>query len=111
MKAEGAAPNGRWKKPYGMTPSRVPVGATTATLEHHQGDGYRWDHPVSIPCRVAGNEMELSIPCAALGLSPGDGFDFKWADNIRQTGAWIDFTRNGDAAPNDRYNFRAVFPR
>ena len=35
--------------------------------------------------------------------------DFKWADNIQQTGEWSDFTLNGDAAPNDRCNFRAIF--
>ena len=35
--------------------------------------------------------------------------DFKWADNLQQTGDWSDFTLNGDAAPNDRYNFRANF--
>ena len=35
--------------------------------------------------------------------------DFKWADNIQQTGEWSDFTINGDAAPNDRYNYRAKF--
>jgi hypothetical protein len=33
--------------------------------------------------------------------------DFKWADNIQQTGEWSDFTLNGDAAPNDRFNYRA----
>ena len=33
--------------------------------------------------------------------------DFKWADNIRQTGEASDFTLNGDAAPNDRFNYRA----
>ena len=34
--------------------------------------------------------------------------DFKWADNIQQTGDWTDFTINGDAAPNDRFNYRAT---
>ena len=30
--------------------------------------------------------------------------DFKWADNIQQTGEWSDFMLNGDAAPNDHFN-------
>jgi len=34
--------------------------------------------------------------------------DFKWADNIQQTGEWSDFTLNGDVAPNDRFNYRAL---
>jgi hypothetical protein len=43
-----------------------------------------------------------------LGTVPA-AIDFKWADNIQQTGDWSDFTINGDAAPNDRYNYRAIF--
>ena len=35
--------------------------------------------------------------------------DFKWTDSIHQTGEWSDFTLNGDAAPNDRFNYRAKF--
>jgi len=57
-----------------------------------------------------GNELELAIPRAALGItSPSFTLDFKWADNIQQSGDWSDFTLNGDAAPNDRFNFRAIF--
>ena len=54
----------------------------------------------------------LAIPGAALGLSvlPATRI-FKWADNIQQTGDWSDFTLNGDAAPNDRFNYRAKLER
>ena len=34
--------------------------------------------------------------------------DFKWADRCYAKGDWTDFTLNGDAAPNDRFNYRAV---
>ena len=58
--------------------------------------------------RVAGNELELAIPRTALGLTKFPAtLDFKWADNSHQTGEWSDFTLNGDAAPNDRFNYRA----
>jgi alpha-L-fucosidase len=40
----------------------------------------------------------------------GDQATFGFKDNIQQTGDWSDFTLNGDAAPNDRFNFRAKFP-
>ena len=96
---------------YDFVVNHLPAGATTAMLERNQGGAYHWGQPVNIPCCVAGNEMELSIPCSVLGLSPGAGFDFKWADNIQQNGDWSDFILNGDTAPNDRYNFRAIFPR
>ena len=83
-----------------------------ATVERQTGDGYQWSSPVEVDYRLAGNELELAVPRAALGIAPETpALDFKWADNIRQTGDWSDFTLNGDAAPNDRYNFRAIFSR
>ena len=33
--------------------------------------------------------------------------DFKWADNIQQSGEASDFSLHGDVAPNERFNFRA----
>jgi hypothetical protein len=96
---------------YDFIVNRVNVRAQTTTLERNAG-GYRWRSPVDIPCRAAGNELELAIPRAALGLTrlPAT-LDFKWADNIQQTGEANDFTLNGDAAPNDRFNYRATFLR
>ena len=83
-----------------------------ATLERQTGDGCHWGSPVEVDYRVAANELELAMPRAVLGIAPEQSaFDFKWADNIQQTGDWSDFTINGDAAPNDRYNFRAMFSK
>ncbi|MBI5387478.1 MAG: hypothetical protein HZA90_22695 [Verrucomicrobia bacterium] len=93
---------------YDFVVNRSSVSARGTTLEKHQGDGYRWGQPVSIGCRLVGNELELAIPRAALGLSEAAAtVDFKWADNILQTGDWSDFMLSGDAAPNDRFNYRA----
>jgi len=39
---------------------------------------------------------------------PPAQLDFKWADNCIVAGDWTDFTLNGDAAPNDRFNYRAL---
>jgi hypothetical protein len=51
----------------------------------------------------------LAIPRSALGLGdlkkPLD-FEFKWADNIQADGDIMEFTVNGDAAPNGRFNYR-----
>jgi len=83
------------------------------TLEKNIGGMYEWGSPLDIPCRVGGNELELAIPIATLtgGKAKLPEFlRFKWADHIQQTGEWSDFTINGDVAPNDRYNYRAVFP-
>ena len=75
-------------------------------LEKHEAAGYHWGQPREITFRVAGNEMELAIPRTALGISALPAtIDFKWADNIQQTGEASDFTLNGDAAsPTTRFN-------
>ena len=55
---------------------------------------------------IAADGIELSLPRT---LITGDTFDFKWTDNCQEKNDWTDFTVNGDAAPNDRYNYRALF--
>jgi hypothetical protein len=95
---------------YDFVVNRNPARADLSTLERNEGGAYRWGNPVDIPCRLAGNQLELAIPCKTIGFKAGDfTIDFKWADNIQQTGEWSDFTLNGDVAPNDRFNFRASF--
>ena len=85
------------------------VGEKTTWLERNVGDAYRWSPTLAVQYRVQGNELMISIPRAALGLAGKSGvIDFKWADNIAQTGEASDFTLNGDAAPNDRFNYRAI---
>ena len=54
-------------------------------------------------------EIELSVPLARFGGRLPRQFDFKWADNCLKKKDWSDFTLHGDAAPNDRYNYRARF--
>lgn len=93
---------------YDFVVNRAGARAQRTAVERHVGSGYRWTAPVEIECRAAGHEMELAIPRAVLGLTALPAtIDFKWADNIRQTGDWSDFTLHGDVAPNDRFNYRA----
>ncbi|MBN2505289.1 MAG: hypothetical protein JXQ71_01205 [Verrucomicrobia bacterium] len=93
---------------YDRIVNRTSPGGQSTTLETQQGRGYRWGTPQPLPVRCARNELELAIPRSALGLGTVPAaLDFKWADNIRQTGDWSDFTLDGDAAPNDRFNYRA----
>ena len=50
----------------------------------------------------------MTIPRTALGIARLEAtIDFKWADAILETGEWSDFTLNGDAAPSDRFSYRA----
>ena len=79
-----------------------------ATIERNVGGRYEWERVADVDCASKGNELELCVPRSTLGLTRSSStIDFKWADNIRQTGEISDFTLNGDAAPNDRFNYRA----
>ena len=73
--------------------------------------GWDWSEPLAtFPFAGRGNELEVAVPIPAFnGRLSDDGFDFKWEDHALQSYDWTDFTLHGDAAPNDRYNYRAVF--
>ncbi len=82
------------------------------SLERHGGGGFAWQSAGQVELRVAGEQLELSVAWPALGLkSPPAQLDFKWADNCIFAADWSDFTLNGDAAPNDRFAYRAVLQR
>lgn len=53
---------------------------------------------------VNGKYMVVKLDAKALNL--GDTFDFKWADNSVDSGDIMQFVDLGDAAPNDRFNYR-----
>jgi hypothetical protein len=93
---------------YDYVINRTHVRPGITTLERNDGGGYQWKAVREIGFHSAGNELEAAIPRVALGITAETfTLDFKWADNILQTGEWSDFTLNGDVAPNDRFNFRA----
>ena len=82
------------------------------SVEKHVGKRFEWHKVGSAEWRADGDQLELSLRWSALGLkSPPAQLDFKWADNCIVAGDWTDFTLNGDAAPNDRFNYRAVLRR
>ncbi len=99
---------------YDLVVNRQPpaTGRKFTTIERHAGSGYRWKAVGNVPARMGRSEIELAIPRALLGLGTGEiHLDFKWADAIEPTGEASDFTVTGDAAPNDRFNYRARIRR
>ncbi|MDR3622103.1 MAG: hypothetical protein P4L85_22325 [Paludisphaera borealis] len=95
---------------YDFVVGRKPANAGRAVLERNVRGAYEWGSPVEVAAATVGNRRELAIPLSALGMKTAPrSLDFKWADGIAQTGDWSDFTLNGDVAPNDRFNYRAVF--
>ncbi len=74
--------------------------------------GTNWIKVADIKRVIGAREMELAVPQSALFANSGrpGAVDFKWTDNCENDHTWRDFTLHGDAAPNDRFNFRAKFP-
>ena len=83
--------------------------ATTTTLQHWSGTA--WEAVADLPLRVEDNRLMLVVPRRLLGVADSARLqlDFKWADN-RQSEAVTEFTVNGDAAPNGRFNYRYQSP-
>jgi len=83
------------------------AGAAAASLEKSDGND-RWRPVANVRYTVRGSQLMIAIPRSVLGLKrlPA-AIDFKWADHCHEKGDWTDFTLNGDAAPNDRFNYRA----
>ncbi len=93
---------------YDRIVNHIPLQNGQAVLEANEGNQYAWNSPRHVAAQMGEKELELAVPREALGAGGSPvAIDFKWADNIQQTGQWSDFTLNGDAAPNDRFNYRA----
>ena len=93
---------------YDFVVNRVDVKGSTTTIQKNVDGKYQWQTVATIPYYQWGNEMEIAVPRSILGLDffPAT-INFKWADNIQQTGEASDFTLNGDTAPNDRFYYVA----
>ena len=95
---------------YDFVVNRRVKDSRMTVLEKSAG-AWNWKPVAEIRYFVKGNEMELAIPRKSLGF--GDPkkpirFDFNWADNIRKDGDILEFTVNGDSAPNGRFNYRFI---
>ena len=99
----------RDRQGYDFVVNRQVKDATTTQLEASAG-GWNWQPRAEVPYRVRGNELELAIPRSALGLDGSEPprLRFKWVDNLQKEGEVMEFTVNGDAAPNGRFSY--VFP-
>lgn len=97
---------------YDYVVNRVVQSSQITSLQRNSvNNAYVWTQVADIPYVAQGKELEMMLPRRY--LVTGSSFspmmiDFKWADNIQQDGTWSDFTLNGDSAPPDRFNFRAL---
>jgi hypothetical protein len=83
----------------------------TGTLERNQNGKWDWTPAGQVKLVIDKNETQLAIPRSDLYLNPDKSnlsFDFKWADNITDSGDIIDMLNNGDTAPNARFSYRFI---
>ncbi len=93
---------------YQFVVNRTVVNGNTSLLERSAG-GWNWAKVAEVSYHVAGNELQLAVPRAALGLPTGNSdfkLDFKWTDNLQRPGDIMDFYLSGDVAPDGRFKYR-----
>ena len=92
---------------YDFAVRRIVSRGREVTALCRNGGGWTWTPVAAVKMTMQGREMMVTIPRAALGLEHGPlHFDFKWADNIPDSGDILDFIDHGDVAPNGRFNYR-----
>jgi hypothetical protein len=97
----GALPNGKKRggkllaDSIGATPGNDVKGPTALLKSVMHGNQY---------LATSGNVLQIKVARTVMNL--GDTFDFKWADNSVADGNVMQFLDQGDAAPNDRFNYR-----
>jgi len=78
--------------------------ATETTLK--QWDGKNWSNEVTVPYKLVGNEMELSMPRTAVLMDKSKPeFYFHWSDNAQQLNDIASFFTDGESAPDRRFNY------
>lgn len=75
-----------------------------ATVEKWEAG--RWVEAGTARLEVGPGELQLAVNKATLGIKDTVRFDFKWADNVPDSGDGMDFLDHGDTAPNARFNYR-----
>lgn len=92
---------------------RVRDERTTVLMRFVGGEGdAAWVEVAELPCRHAGNALELRVPKSSLGLRrDAVVFDFKWADNPTELRDAISLCTSGDTAPDRRFHYRCIWQR
>ncbi|WP_165065190.1 glycoside hydrolase family 71/99 protein [Paludisphaera rhizosphaerae] len=96
---------------YDLVVNREKPANGMTSIERLKSDGSRESLEAAAAVAFAGNELELAVPRSI--LNTGDRkrvvLDFKWVDGIVIGGEASKLTKDGDAAPNDRFNYRAAW--
>ncbi|HWK55915.1 MAG TPA: hypothetical protein VNQ80_01180 [Parapedobacter sp.] len=89
---------------YDFIVNRVSPRKGKAVLERNRG-GWKWKRAGAVEFAVSDNRLELRIDRKALGITDTVDIEFKWTDNLPQSGDIMDFYQYGDVAPLGRFNY------
>lgn len=82
--------------------------STSGSASIEKWDGRAWVAHGQARLQVGPRELQIAVEKSALGLTEGTSarFEFKWTDNVPDSGEGMDFLDHGDTAPNARFNYR-----
>ncbi|MBE0653969.1 MAG: hypothetical protein IH594_09235 [Bacteroidales bacterium] len=91
---------------YDFIVNRLNPDGKNVFIEKNIGGRWEWEMIGRSKFGINENMLEIEIPRQLVNLSgkPLD-FEFKWNDNMQETGNIMDFYLNGDTAPGGRFNF------
>ncbi len=91
---------------YDYLINRTRNTAGLASIEKHQAD-WTWQKMGETDFRIVDNKMEMKIARKWLinQTNKSINFEFKWVDNIQNSGDIMDFYISGDVAPSGRFNY------
>lgn len=81
------------------------------SVERFVNNSWEFERVGSAPYTVSGRYLTVQVPESLLGGRQNDWFDFKWTDNSTRDGNIMEYMDLGDAAPNDRFNFRFIYEK
>ncbi len=91
---------------YDVIVNRVSPKGNKVIVERNIGGRWEWEQVAASKFAVNGNKLEFGIRKSVLSLPGGKvDIEFKWNDNMQETGDIMDFYVNGDTAPGGRMNF------
>lgn len=109
VNADNNAETGFYGYDYIVNYKSVRDGVTSVAKYVGDGDSFEFEEICTVNYRVVGNEMMISVPLSALGVSDYNQIymEFKWfdADSGIRVSSMEDFYTYGDAAPLGRLNY------
>lgn len=92
---------------YDFIINRMSPTKSKAILEKNVG-GWKWQKVGEIDYALAERWLELRISKKQLLITKSVDLEFKWIDNVQQSGDIMDFYTEGDVAPIGRFNYYLI---